>query len=67
MGSPLGARGQIIIFRRIGTNFEPRKQYGLRADGMKVNRLVRLFANVHDPRKNRIRYDRNGGREMVMK
>jgi len=66
MGSLPGVGGEIIMSRRIGANPERLKKYGLPADGMKVNRLVLLFANVRDLRKTQIRY-RNGGREMVMK
>jgi hypothetical protein len=52
--------------RRIGTSPERVKQYGLPAEGMNANWLVLLCANVRDPRKTQIRYDRNGRRETAM-
>jgi len=67
MGSPPGARWEIIISRRIGANPERLEQYGLPAGGINPNRLVLLCANVRDPRKTQIRYDWNGHREMAIK
>jgi hypothetical protein len=52
---------------RIGTNPERLKQYGLPAEWMNANRLVILCANVRDPRKTQIRYERNGRRETALK
>jgi hypothetical protein len=67
MGSPLGAPGGIMMSRRIGTNPGRLMQYGLPVEEMKANRIVLLFANVRDPRKTQIRYNRNCGREMAKK